>query len=62
MNLQAVNFQRCKRTFAHVLCTLLYSTVAGQHRELTNEDLMGLEVQKKNEERHEEEDVTEDLK
>ena len=62
MNPQVVNFQRCKRTFAHVLCTLLYSTAAAQHRDLTNEDMMELEVQGKNEERQEEEDVTEELK
>ena len=62
MNPQIVNFQRCKHTFAHVLCTLLYSTAAAQHRDLTNEDMMELEVQGKNEERQEEEDVTEELK
>ena len=62
MNLQVVNFQRCKRTFAHVLRTLLYSTVAGHHRELTNEDPMDWEIQGKDEERQEEEDVTEELK
>ena len=44
-----------------LLCTLLYSTVAGQHEELTNEDLMELEAQRKDEERQEEE-VTEDPK
>ena len=42
-----------------LLCTLLYSTVAVQHEELTNEDLMELGAQKKDEERQEEEEVTE---
>ena len=43
------------------LCALLSSTVAVQHEELTNEDLMKLEAQRKDEERQEEE-VTEELK
>ena len=33
-----------------------------QHKELTNEDLMDLEVQRKDEDRQEEEEVTEELK
>ena len=45
-----------------LLCTLLYSTVAGQHEELPNEDQMELEAQRKDEERQEEEEVTEEPK
>ena len=45
-----------------LLCTLLYSTVAVQLKELTNEDLMELEAQRKDEEKQEEEDVTEEPK
>ena len=45
-----------------LLCTLLYSTVAVQHKELTNEDLMELEAQRKDKERQEEEEVTEEQK
>ena len=41
-----------------LLCALPYSTVAVQHEELTNEDLMELEAQRKDRERQEEE-VTE---
>ena len=37
------------------LCTLLYSTVAVQHEELTNEDLVEMEAQRKAKERQEEE-------
>ena len=44
-----------------LLCTLLYSTVAVQHEELTNEDLIELEAQRKDEETQEEE-VTEERK
>ena len=44
-----------------LLCTLLYSPVAVQHEGLTNEDLMELEAQRKDEERQEEE-VTEEPK
>ena len=44
-----------------LLCTLLYSSIAVQHKELTNEDLMELEVQRKDEERQEKA-VTEELK
>ena len=44
-----------------LLCTLLYNIVAVQHEELTNEDLMELETQRKDEERQEEE-VTEEPK
>ena len=44
-----------------LLCTLLYSTVAVQNEELTNDDLMELEAQRKDNERQEEE-VTEELK
>ena len=33
-----------------------------QHKELTNEDQMDLEVQRKDEDRQEEEEVTEELK
>ena len=44
-----------------LLCTLLCSTLAVQHEELTNEDLMVLEAQRKDEERQEEEEVTEEL-
>ena len=47
---------------AVLLCTLLYRTVAAQHEELTNEDLMELEAQRKDEERQEEEEVTEEPK
>ena len=36
--------------------------LAVQHEELTNEDLMGLEAQRKDEEGQEEEEVTEELK
>ena len=36
--------------------------LAVQHKELTNEDLMELEAQRKDEERQEEEEVTEELK
>ena len=36
--------------------------LAVQHEELTNEDLMELEAQRKDEERQEEEEVTEELK
>ena len=35
---------------------------AVQHKELTNEDLMELEVQRKDKERQEEEEITEELK
>ena len=45
-----------------VLCTLMNSAVAVQHKELPNEDLMELEAQRKNEGRQEEEEVTEELK
>ena len=45
-----------------LFCTLLSRTVAVQHEELTNEDLMELEAQRKDEERQEEEEVTEELK
>ena len=45
-----------------LLCTLLYSTVAVQHEELTNEDLMELEAQRKDKETQEEEEVTEETK
>ena len=38
-----------------LLCTLLYGTVSVQHEELTNEDLMELEAQRKDKERQEEE-------
>ena len=44
-----------------LLCTLLYGTVSVQHEELTNEDLMELEAQRKDKERQEEE-VTEEPK
>ena len=37
----------------------MYFTVAVQHEELTNEDLMELEAQRKDEERQEEEDTEE---
>ena len=45
-----------------LLCTLLYSTVAVQHEELTNEDLKELEAQRKDKYRQEEEEVTEEQK
>ena len=38
-----------------LLCTLLYRTVAVQHEDLTNEDLMELKAQRKDKERQEEE-------
>ena len=44
-----------------LLCSLLYSSVVVQHKELTNEDLMELEAQRKDKERQEEE-VTEESK
>ena len=69
-NIQALNFQRCKHAYivmyVHplhavvLLCTLVYSTVAVQHEELTK-DLRELEAQRKGKERQEEE-VTEELK
>ena len=45
-----------------LLCTLLYSTLVVKHEELTNEDLMELEAQRKDGERQEEEEVTEEPK
>ena len=45
-----------------ILRTFLYSTVAVQQKELTNEDLIELEAHRKDEERQEEEEVTEELK
>ena len=45
-----------------LLCTLLYSTVAVQHEELTNEDLKELEAQRKDKYRQEEEEVTKEQK
>ena len=45
-----------------LLCTLLYSTVAVQHEELSIEDLIELEAKRKDKERQEEEEVTEEPK
>ena len=57
----------CTLSHAHILYKwlcfcVLYSTVAVQHRELTNEDLMELQSQRKDKERQEEKEVTEKLK
>ena len=40
---------------------VLYCVIAVQHEELTNEDLMELEAQRKDEERQDEEDVVEEV-
>ena len=55
-------------TFVHplqvvvLLCTLLYNTVVVQCKELISEDLTDLEAWRKDEERQEEEEVTEEPK
>lgn len=90
MNLEVVNFKRCKCGFAcpitwviivhesglhfhecasqHLYFKLelqeghFIEPLAVQHEELTNEDLMELEAQRKDKKRQEEEEVTEELK
>ena len=44
-----------------LFCTLVYNTVAVQHEELINKDLMELEAQREGGERRKEEEVTEEL-
>ena len=44
------------------MCLANIELLAVQHEELTNEDLMKLESQRKDEERQEEEEVIEELK